>query len=995
MLPNNNKTSLLVPSQLPAFIRDDPNYANFVLFLQSYYEWLETQDNVTDVSKNLLNYHDIDELFESKVELYEDEGAEANATNSVINEFINYFENDFLAYFPKNILANEAEVIKIARQLYQSKGTPASYQFLFRVLYNSEVDFFVTGDAVLKASAGTWYVPVSLKLSSSDTNFLSTTNLRVFGLTSKSIATIENAVYVGGRMEIFISDVERLFQSGETINIVDSNNQLVYFLNGNIVPQYNNTTTYTSGSLVVYNGITYETFPSSTTGNPPTNSSYWVVYGQQAEILTSKIVGQISQVKINPNYRGLYYKPGDPVILYNGLASVTNPHGAYAEVGTVTTGSIQNINVLTGGYGYRNYPNTVINITNAPGAIAVVGTLSPNANTVANVAFIPTDSVTVSRYTTIGNTRYSFFSNNMTANANTTLANAFNFTAFSTYPISSVIVQNGGGGISLQPVASAVSTYQTANNLSSVDLSALGILGPIQIKNAGLGYRANDTIVISGGTGIGAYANVLTVNSVGAIQTVGYVSNYNTTRYPLGGMGYGSGLPTLTVSSANTQAANASLYVPGILGTGATFSVSTDRTGAITTINVNDYGEDYVAAPNVSLQVQDILVTGLSGSQLPSKGDTVYQGATLNTASYAATVNSISLITSYANTYQSIYSLRVFNYNSQPNLVLPLKDNTANLSFSISNQTSSVKTYGDGTARASATFLNGLTIGQGQYLDVSGQPSGFDVLQSTEYNNYTYEITLEKEIAKYKTILLNLLHPTGTQIIGRFAMKSNSTFDYNATDALLEGYPLAHFTGTQGSGISMTGSFANPSNNIIVFTNLAGAVVNTFIFANSIIQFTTANGDQITSGVSSVQGNNVIITDNVWLAFANVAYATANSGSNLINITSLTNSFNIVNNGVYSNTMYPLVDIIRAGDTVLINNQTQTVSTVNYIQNKVILNGNLTYSANGLLSVSRTYTASDGSVQIFGPIGAQYIPELITQDGRSLTDEQGNILILG
>jgi len=293
MLLSNQKTSLLVPSQLPAFIRDNPNYANFVLFLQAYYEWLEQQDNVLDVSKNLLNYHDIDELYAANTAL--------NGTSAVVDEFINYFKNDFLSYFPTEMLANPVEVIKLAKQLYQSKGTPASYQFLFRVLYNTEVDFFLTEDAVLKASAGSWYVPVSLSLQSNDTNFLSTKNLRIFGLTSKSIATIENAVLVSSKIEIFISDVERLFQSGEYITILDSNNQTVYFLNSKIVPTYNNTTTYNSGDLVVYNGVTYETYSETVTGIPPTNTQYWAQYGQQAESLSAKIIGQISQINVNKN----------------------------------------------------------------------------------------------------------------------------------------------------------------------------------------------------------------------------------------------------------------------------------------------------------------------------------------------------------------------------------------------------------------------------------------------------------------------------------------------------------------------------------------------------------------------------------------------------------------------------------------------------------------------------------------------------------------------
>jgi len=137
MIPNNQKTSLLIPYQLPAYIRDDPNYANFVLFLQAYYEWMEEEGQVVNRSKNILNYTDID-----------------NTTS----EFIDYFINDFLPFFPKDLLVDKTKVVKFAKQFYQSKGTPASFKFLFKILYNSDFDVYYTKESVLRASAGTWYV---------------------------------------------------------------------------------------------------------------------------------------------------------------------------------------------------------------------------------------------------------------------------------------------------------------------------------------------------------------------------------------------------------------------------------------------------------------------------------------------------------------------------------------------------------------------------------------------------------------------------------------------------------------------------------------------------------------------------------------------------------------------------------------------------------------------------------------------------------------------
>jgi len=1059
MIQSNQKTSLLVPYQLPEFIRDDPNYANFVLFLQAYYEWMEQNGNTLDVTKNLLNYMDVDTTTE---------------------QFLHYFVNDFMSYFPQDILADKTKAIKIAKQLYQNKGTPASYQFLFRVLYNSDVDFFYTKDVVLKASAGKWYVPKSLKLATDDPNFLIINNLRLFGNLSKSIATVENAIFDGLKTEVFISNIERLFQSGETVTVVDNRNQPVYFLNGQIVPK---------GTL-------------------------------NAETLTALIVGQISQINIDPNNRGLTYQTNDPVVVYGGLnPNVAFPIGATAEVGTVTSGSIQRITVDTEGYGYTLSPsntliggaNTQILFTNLIGdspqtPIATVGALDPNGQ--ANVSMIPLDSIQLKQYHYIGNiatssgantynsathlwTQQSYqFANNLNANANTTLANAFTFGGFATYPISSIVVQNQGGGLNQQPTVQAISEY-TTDAYTQTNLANLGILAPIKIVDGGRNFSNGDTILLIGGSGFGAYANVTMVNANGTIQTVAYKADPSG-NYPIGGLGYINGLPTVAVanlasgnvtttntstkvtgtgtdfvtqvkagsylvsnsnviiglvssvansntlyltSNASTNftnrnfyKANTSMYVPGYLGTGATFTQVSNRVGSITTINVVDNGEDYIAAPNVSLVVQDLIVSNVNLTLLPAAGDKIYQGANINVASYIATVDSLFVLQPNANPANTIYQMRVFNYNSIPKqntagIIVPLKIDSKNASMNlvsgyttIHNTTfdnsannsrfdsaNGVITYGDGHAKANSKFLDGLVIGQGQYLDSSGQPSSYDVLQSKIYNNFTYQLTLSKEIEKYRDVLLNLLHPTGMQVLGRIAMESNNAMNFYTEDALFSGEPVSYYTNSGITAQITAGTFASPSNNIISFTNLLGAnLANIFVANSSTISFTYGSGftDVISSLVTAVDGNNVTVQDNVWTYFANVATGYAQAGNNyVINISTLTGNYDIVNNGDYSNTDLKIADVIRVGDTLYVNGSSQTVTSIaassNVAESVVVLSGPLTSGANGLISIGRTFTSLYDNIQIFGPVGTQYYLELTTENGQVLITEDGNTLLIG
>jgi hypothetical protein len=247
------------------------------------------------------------------------------------------------------------------------------------------------------------------------------------------------------------------------------------------------------------------------------------------------------------------------------------------------------------------------------------------------------------------------------------------------------------------------------------------------------------------------------------------------------------------------------LFVPGILGEGATFSVVVDRAGSVSTIKLTNAGEDYISTPNVSLKVQDVLVSNVSLSNLPIKGDFVYQGANVNSASYIARVDSVSLVETDFNPTLSKYNLRVFNYNSNPNTQIELSVQDKNINFVLANTSYGgqynnygYKNYGDGNAKGFASFLNGLVISQGQYLNTQGQPSSFDVLQSKVYNNYTYLITVEKEISKYRDVLLNLLHPTGMNVLGRYALKANGDYYFHGLEALNQGKTLGDYTGYPG-----------------------------------------------------------------------------------------------------------------------------------------------------------------------------------------------------
>jgi len=985
MLQYKPDTSILIPHQIPRHIRENPDYKNFILFLKAYYEWLDLPENTGNLINSMSDYKDIDK---------------------VPDKFVDYFYNNFLPYFPQEILADKTKVSKIARELYKAKGTPSSYKFLFKVLYDSDVDFLYTKDVILKPSDGKWYISKSLRLASSDIDFLLTENYKLFGLTSKSIATIEAVTVAKNRIEVFISDIQRLFQSGEFVKVVNDKNLDVYFKDGKEVP------VGTSG----------------------------------AKLLTAKILGQISQIKINPKFRGSTYigydfqgtgYPGDPVVFYGGLSSNTGV-GAEATVLTTTAGILLAVNVLDGGYGFSDDPdvtdqkaNTIIVFPNLVGLrtppIANVGALDltgPAANVMVGLDTIER-AFRVDVDYRIDDAAYIWSKLNPTANANTPIINAIETRTLSTYPILKVVVNNSGGGLTKKPTVAARSQYATLYDYRQADLKNLGVLAPIKIINPGTGYVANDTITIVGGTGAGAYAKVNTVSSSGAITSVTYINppGSNTANnyypYPLGGLGYKLDvLPGANVVSSNVQASNAVLSIPGILGDGAKFEPITDKIGQITSFRITNYGEDYISAPKASLRIQDIAVKNLQRNNLPRKGDIVYQGNDLATAKYKANVETVEQIgPANANELETLYFIRIFDYNKpKPNVQLPLLVDSKSISMNFVkgkipdyppdiyaliwkervDEANNIYTYGDGLAKANVTFLNGLTLGDGQYLDTSGQLSSFNVLQSPDYNNFTYQITLEKEIEKYRKILLELLHPSGTKVRGRFAMNSNNKVDLHNYQALYAGRPLSSLTSSTVE-FDMVANFNNPSNNIIQFSYLGtGTNIANIFLQNTTIKFTDANGYSFSSEINTVNAtaNTITLTDNVWLSLANVAIA-SNANSNVINITAITNTYNIINGGVYTDPLFPLKDIIKVGDTIKINNMIRTVSSIDYLRNKFSVSAALAYNASGYLSVTKTYRGTAQNFIIYGPLGLEYRTEIVDESGLyTITDELGNILLL-
>lgn len=838
--------SNLVENQLPDFIKSD--YPKFVTFIQKYYEWLETTGKVAYEAAAIRYANDID------------------LSNDAYFEML---KKDLMPYFPQEIVSNKRLFAKLATQFYRSSGTPDSVKFLFRALYNENIDIYYPKEDILKASDGKWVLPLALRIDTNDNNIFNIENTILTGQTSKATALVEKVVRSVDRqlgityIEVYVSNVQRLFATGETVSAT-----------------YNDGTTDITAS--------------------------------------GRLVGALSEIKIDPKNRGLYYNgydsttgyPGDPVTIVGGFnEDSANPVGAIAYVGSTTKGGITDITVTNGGFGFRAYDPTVPYSANT-GIIDFSGgfenlTLAQITEAKASINLIDSQDARLINVTSMSiDTLNSAHANIGTINANTIMS-VSTFQAFNVYPLSFVTVDGSGGGYRSKPSVSTYSFYNESlsdtliitsatvlpgtkiisdntkdlrdyiekgdyvrlaylekfedvyevvdvdihnlyfandftNDLSGVnvykmnrnDLYKIGSIGRISIVDPGEGYANGDLIIFTGGSGYGANAYVSDVHSGnGGIKEV-TVNAHSLNAYAIGGEGYKrDSLPSLSVNTSG--GANAVLVVSEITGDGESYDLTTSKIGAISSLRIISYGYDYVSTPIVSLRNMDIVVANVTEGGLFVSNTTVYQGTSNTVTTFKATVDSYNDTTGF---------LRLFNYIGTIDKTKPLVSDDGTVTANVPEITI---IYGDGKAKANAKFENGLIRYPGIYLNTDGQLSADKKLQDGDkYHNFSYVIKTETDYNKFKKPLRDIVHPVGTKtFVTRIDDNSETVTTTNTTISLSE---------------SLYGDTFNVAinGNTIVSTNASANLQATINVGDTLILSTFSKTLQNT--VNVVSGSNVV-----------------------------------------------------------------------------------------------------------------------------------------
>ena len=189
--------SQFIQNDFPLFTQ--VNGPQLVAFIAAYYEWMEQQGNVRDYINHLRDYRDID---------------------NTLQEFITHFQYEYLNNLPANLIVNKPLLVKHILDLYRAKGTRRGIALLFRILFNEDVEIYLPGNDVFRASAAQWVQPSYIELS--DCPFLNNlVGCSIYSLNGGATAIVEsfNIVRTSNKVIniLYLSNVNGAFLYGDTI----------------------------------------------------------------------------------------------------------------------------------------------------------------------------------------------------------------------------------------------------------------------------------------------------------------------------------------------------------------------------------------------------------------------------------------------------------------------------------------------------------------------------------------------------------------------------------------------------------------------------------------------------------------------------------------------------------------------------------------------------------------------------------------------------------
>jgi hypothetical protein len=404
-----------------------------------------------------------------------------------VDKYVDYLKDELYPSIPTNMYGDKRLVALKFKDFYQSKGSEASYQFLFKLLYNETISLYYPGEDILRVSAGN-FEKTQIIRSPYGANVFNFLNKTITGSTSGAIGNVVDIKrYVIGSYdvaEMTLKLVNGKFSGGEIISDV-ADATLTATLYGMI-----------TGFVINDGGSGYQTGDQlSITGN-----------GSAVDAVVSSIQqSPISALYYNTIGHG--YRLGTTASINNSgtggtglivrVTELANTYTVTSGANTYTLGEVTNVQIINRGSGYFKKPSVTLEDT----VIKSLGLLSENLITIVS-----------------GGTNYG---------------------------VGNTIVFTGGSGTSATGVVASVVESTTfdlkfeddtkmiaetgKDIIKNEDWLVKGPIARIELTNYGTGYTKTSLPTISITTTTGSSANLIATNIQGASANVSIDTANNVT----------------------------------------------------------------------------------------------------------------------------------------------------------------------------------------------------------------------------------------------------------------------------------------------------------------------------------------------------------------------------------------------------------------------------------------------------------------------------------
>ena len=567
-----------------------------------------------------------------------------------IDQYVDYLRDELYPSIPATYYGDKRLVAQHFKEFFESKSNEQSYRFLFKLLYDENIEFYYPGTDILRVSNGNFektQIIRTVAISADTRDIFLFLNKTIRGQTSGVLANVVDIkkFFIGSLeiAEMTLKLVSGTFTAGEEIVDIDDEDL--------------STTIYgiVSGVTVVDGGSGYQE------GNIITITGD----GADAQAIVSSIKeSPISALTVNTVGHG--YQLNTEAIINNSgtggsgflfeVSELANTYTVTSGANTYTVGEISNLSIINRGEGYFKKPTVTLEDT----TISSLGLLSNNLITIVNAG---------SNYG-VGNTL--IFTGGAGTNAAGQIASV---TETITYDL---LFEDG------QRMLADGSYYDIIKNQ---DWSVKGPIKRIELTNFGTGYTSANLPSITISTTTGSSANLIATNIQGKSANVSIDTSNNIT-----GIGsiravqitnFGINYSSANVSASAVGDGNANL-VSVVAGLGIREGVFLNDDGKVNYKIIQDsyYYQDYSYVIKSGLAFRtysDTLKAVIHPAGLQSFGEILLYNQIDVSMLMSSTITTIENINEYIVDILSEIDVQhsIVNSASEVNRIFDLNANTA------------------------------------------------------------------------------------------------------------------------------------------------------------------------------------------------------------------------------------------------------------------------------------------------------------------------------